>query len=83
MGNLSKDIMGTRNQNNIDKTGISITRRGFLGLTGKLAVVIAFGALVQLREGENKFIRPLTAVPEKDFLSRCTRCQKCIEACPY
>ena len=28
-------------------------------------------------------LRPPGAVPEKDFLSRCTKCGICVEACPY
>ncbi|MGB0588108.1 MAG: 4Fe-4S dicluster domain-containing protein [Myxococcota bacterium] len=33
-------------------------------------------------DGKRRFIRPPGALPEADFLTKCERCRKCIEACP-
>jgi ferredoxin len=72
-----------QNNKNIKKSKPSINRRTFLGLGGKIAIVIAFGGLIRLLERDNKFERPLTALPEDEFLTLCSRCQKCIAVCPY
>ena len=52
------------------------TRREFLRQAGALAVMPAFTGL-----SETPVIRPPGSVPE--FLARCIRCGKCMEACPY
>lgn len=72
--------IGTQNDN---KNSVSSTRRAFCGLMGKTSIVIAFGGILRLLDEKDRFIRPLTAAPEDEFLSLCTRCQKCIDVCPY
>jgi len=44
--------------------------------------VLAQGIFFAARGSEN-LIRPPGAHDEKDFLSRCIRCGRCIQACPY
>ncbi len=53
-----------------------VTRRAFLKCTGTAGL----GAFLPLHRGETA-LRPPGAV--SDFLSRCIRCGKCLEACPY
>ena len=60
-----------------------LTRREFLALAGTGSIIIAFSGLLRLSENNNGFERPLTALPEDEFLALCTRCQKCIEVCPF
>ena len=33
-------------------------------------------------DGRRRFVRPPGALPEADFLTKCERCRKCVEACP-
>ena len=52
--------------------------------TGAVAVACGWssGAFQTEAEGGAPPIRPPGALDEKDFLSRCIRCQKCADACP-
>lgn len=66
----------------------SISRRTFLtgasvaGVT--LASFVMGGQAVAFALNANgEVVRPPGAQSESDFLSRCIRCGKCIEACPY
>jgi len=54
----------------------SVSRRAFLKRSGTASL----GLLLPLHRGETA-IRPPGAGP--DFLARCIRCGKCMEACPY
>jgi ferredoxin-type protein NapG len=65
-----------------DKSGLLVTRRSFVGLLGKGALVVPLGGLIRALQPEKRFLRPPGAVPEAEFLSLCTRCGKCIEVCP-
>jgi MauM/NapG family ferredoxin protein len=59
-----------------------LTRRGLLiacGL-GALAVPL-FGAEATEKQGNPARIRPPGALPEKEFLARCTRCGECMRVC--
>ncbi len=53
-----------------------MSRRQFVQQAGMMAVLPIFRGL-----DEKPVIRPPGAVP--DFLARCIRCGKCMEACPY
>lgn len=44
--------------------------------------ILAQAAVVGTRSSD-EFIRPPGAKDEKDFLARCIKCGRCIEACPY
>lgn len=72
------------------------TRRGFFGELGrKLATDLAntidsFRAArasststTEVEPPSRKWVRPPGALPESKFLSTCTRCTTCQEACPY
>ncbi|MBM4452362.1 MAG: hypothetical protein FJ024_07815 [Chloroflexi bacterium] len=65
-----------------DRLDSLLTRRAFVGLLGKGALVVAFGGLFRFFEPKRRFLRPPGAAPEAEFLSLCTRCLKCQEACP-
>lgn len=42
----------------------------------------AIGPLTQSADAKDAPIRPPGALSEKDFLSRCIRCMRCVDACP-
>lgn len=52
-------------------------------IAGASAAVVAFQAAAYAYRGEADLLRPPGAQGEKDFLSRCVKCGKCMEACPY
>jgi len=69
--------------------GRRISRRRFLTDTAKTACGVSlFGLAVGLNARQSmalpaEAIRPPGALPEKDFLSACTRCGMCVRDCPY
>lgn len=64
-----------------DKPDPALSRRRWLrGLLPVAAEAAAAVAAPMLREGP---VRPPGAVREGDFLSLCTRCGDCAQACPY
>lgn len=58
-----------------------IDRRGFLKWIGSLAFLSAIMSLFRLSP-KAKTVRPPGAVDEETFLAACSRCAKCVEACP-
>jgi ferredoxin len=60
-----------------DDTFPAISRRTFLRRTGIVGLLVFF----PLPDSGDKILRPPGA--GKDFLSRCIRCGKCAEACPF
>ncbi len=52
-------------------------------IAGASAAIVAFQAAACVLKGETDLLRPPGAQSEEDFLSRCVKCGKCIEACPY
>jgi ferredoxin-type protein NapG len=66
-----------------DRLNSLLTRRAFVGLVGKGALVVALGGFIRFLGRKDNFIRPPGALPEEEFLSLCTRCLKCQEVCPW
>ncbi len=52
-------------------------------IAGASAAVVAFQATAYAVRGQASLLRPPGAQGEADFMSRCIKCGKCIEACPY
>ena len=52
-------------------------------IAGASAALVAFQAALYASHGEADLLRPPGAHGEKDFASRCVKCGKCMEACPY
>ena len=53
-------------------------------IIGGIAAVLAVGAgAVSVATSSHSLLRPPGSQGEKDFMSRCIKCGKCIEACPY
>lgn len=59
---------------------MKVSRRIFLhiGLATALSPRLALAS----PGSGNDFLRPPGALPENDFLSRCNRCQRCVQVCP-
>ncbi len=73
-----------RDGRNEDSGGrqLALDRRAFVGLGGQALILVALGGFVRLAGGRQDFLRPPGALPPGEFLSRCIRCQKCLEVCP-
>lgn len=52
-------------------------------IAGASAALVAFQAVYYGTRGAVDLLRPPGARGEQDFSSRCVKCGKCIEACPY
>lgn len=64
------------------RTGIDITRRGFLySLTGGLASSFFLFNDPLKRGRRDNLIRPPGAIPEEEFLNTCIRCSECMKVC--
>jgi ferredoxin-type protein NapG len=65
-------------------TGLNspVTRRALLGLGGQALILVALGGFVRLFGDRYNCLRPPGALPAEEFLSRCIKCQKCLEVCP-
>jgi ferredoxin-type protein NapG len=62
----------------------TLNRRAFLNLTGKALLIVGMGGGLRLLANESNITRPPPAVKDDDdFLALCTRCQKCMEVCPF
>jgi ferredoxin-type protein NapG len=66
-----------------DRPDSHLTRRAFVELLGKGAIVVVLGEILRLWEGGEYIPRPPGARPEDEFLSLCLRCDLCREACPW
>ncbi|HEY3347069.1 MAG TPA: 4Fe-4S binding protein, partial [Nitrospirota bacterium] len=61
---------------------LDITRRGVITSIALGAVVApVFGSEGYLKAPNQKLIRPPGALPEDEFLARCTRCGECMKVC--
>lgn len=61
-----------------------LSRREFVAAGAACAALAGLGgAGVFVKQGNAVFLRPPGAASEDDLLSRCNRCQRCVQACPY
>ena len=73
-------------ENGPRKSVLSLGRRELAAGFGAAAGVVLLGGAAKLGaamepEGKQGFIRPPGALPEADFLSKCTRCGRCLSVC--
>ena len=63
---------------------VDITRRGLLASVAASVLAVPFLKVRQnvASAGDSPLIRPPGALPEDDFLERCTRCGECMRVCP-
>jgi ferredoxin-type protein NapG len=66
----------------LKRLNLSLTRREFLGLASQTALMVGLGGLIRLFTRNERVLRPPGAIPERDFLAVCVKCQRCSEICP-
>ncbi len=59
-----------------------LTRRAYLSLNLSAAVGFLGNLIAPQLQMERNFFRPPGALDELEFLTSCTRCNSCVEACP-
>lgn len=59
-----------------------LTRRALLGLGGQALILVTLGGFIRLIGNRHSCLRPPGALPAGEFLARCIKCQRCLEACP-
>ncbi len=57
------------------------SRRFFLLFSFGAAFSLFSGRKAFSGSGSRRFLRPPGSLPEKDFLARCVKCQKCVQVC--
>lgn len=63
---------------------MNISRRDFVAAGAACTAAIGLGgAGAFAAQADAVFVRPPGCVSEDDLVSRCTRCQRCVAACPY
>jgi MauM/NapG family ferredoxin protein len=78
----------TVNRNEQEERPVSLNRRFIVvsGLSGAAAGLLALtgmkGFAAAGRDGKHGSVRPPAAVPEQEFLARCTGCGACMKVCP-
>lgn len=58
-----------------------ITRRDLIKTFGASALILGLGGTLHGLENEYVFLRPPGILNEKDFMSKCIKCQKCLAVC--
>ena len=67
-----------------DNENVIMDRRAFFGLAIKrISKTIVKIVDDKINERASRWVRPPYAIEEMEFLLACTRCDKCITACPY
>lgn len=61
---------------------LNVNRREFLQLAISAGVMLGIGGIARSASRDVSFVRPPGALPQKEFLARCIKCQKCIDICP-
>lgn len=63
---------------------MNISRRDFVAAGAVCTAAIGLGgAGVLAAQADAVFVRPPGCMSEDDLLSRCNRCQRCVQVCPY
>lgn len=88
-----KDVTETRTSDNLDlsvddtqaeptaeKTYAGMTRRTLIGGVCGIAALMVLGGFKTV--GEQPILRPPGGQEWDDFISKCIRCEKCVEVCP-
>ena len=52
-------------------------------IAGIAAAIVGGQAVYLAAAGKGELLRPPGAQSESDFMARCVKCGKCLEACPY
>jgi ferredoxin-type protein NapG len=60
----------------------SLSRRAAMRLGAQGLVVVGLGGLIRLLPRREEVLRPPGALPERQFLAHCIKCQRCMEVCP-
>lgn len=61
-----------------------VTRRGFLAAGGACVVMVGIGGYGAVSEEvQTPYVRPPGTESDADLVSRCNRCGRCYQACPY